>query len=79
LALSCPITAEVFEAPVVTVADGHTYEQKAIEKWLGMGHSRSPTTSLPLPTTTTIPNTALRLALQQLLAGSHQAASVEGT
>jgi hypothetical protein len=74
LTVSCPITAEMYEWPVVTVADGHSYERDAIAKWFSLGSPRSPTTSLPLPTTKTIPNTALRLAVQEvrlrLLAGS---------
>jgi|GEM_PF-2281286 len=42
----CPITQELMVDPVFT-ADGHTYERKAIEKWLE-AHDTSPKTNLLL-------------------------------
>ena len=32
--LLCPITREIFSDPVVTTADGHTYEREAIGQWV---------------------------------------------
>ena len=49
--------------PVITVADGHSYERAAIKRWLKAGHRRSPISNLPLETTRTLPNHALRRAV----------------
>lgn len=43
---NCPITLEPFEEPVLAI-DGHTYEKKAIKKWLKQGKT-SPLTNEPL-------------------------------
>jgi len=42
----CPITLELMRIPV-TLSDGHTYEKKAIKKWL-QKHDTSPLTGLLL-------------------------------
>ena len=40
---NCPITLERFKDPVMLVADGHTYERAALERWL-MRSDLSPAT-----------------------------------
>ncbi|KAK9829566.1 hypothetical protein WJX72_006523 [[Myrmecia] bisecta] len=66
-AVSCPITQEVMQDPVVC-ADGHTYERIAIAAWLKV-HDTSPMTNEPLEHKRLIPNVAVRqvvgLFLQQ--------------
>ncbi len=42
----CPITQELMEDPVIA-ADGHSYDRKAITKWL-QGHHTSPLTNQKL-------------------------------
>jgi hypothetical protein len=56
---SCPISQEVMRDPV-TLSDGHSYERRAIERWLLSGHSTSPMTGALLQDTTVVPNHALR-------------------
>lgn len=46
--------------PVITLADGHSYERSAIEGWLREGIRISPTTGLDLKNTKLVPNRALR-------------------
>jgi hypothetical protein len=62
-AFFCPITNVVMVDPVVT-ADGMTYERRAIEAWFAQGHNTSPSTGLPLTSTSVAPNHALRNAIQ---------------
>ena len=47
-------------------ADGFTYEAEAIKDWLE-AHDTSPMTNLALPHRATIPNPALRSAIQEHL------------
>jgi hypothetical protein len=54
------------EDPVV-VADGHSYERRAIEAWFARGHRRSPRTNLPLPHPVLVPNRALRGVIGELV------------
>jgi hypothetical protein len=70
----CPITYEVMKEPVVC-ADGHTYEQEAIEEWL-RHHDTSPVTNAVLPIKQTFPNYSLRSAIRDFVA---RAESVEAT
>ena len=59
--LLCPITQEVMVDPVLTAADGHTYERTAIERVLKeQDDPRSPVTGLLLTTRLLVPNVALR-------------------
>ena len=62
-AFVCSITCDVMETPVVAV-DGHSYELAAIKQWLET-HSTSPLTNVELPTTTLVPNVALRKAIEE--------------
>ena len=55
----CPITQELFQTPVVA-SDGHTYEKKAMKKWLDTGNRISPCTGLPLKTKKLIENFTLK-------------------
>jgi hypothetical protein len=55
------------EDPVV-VADGHSYERRAIEAWFARGHRRSPRTNVPLPHPVLLPNHALRGLIAELVA-----------
>jgi hypothetical protein len=61
--LQCPITYALMEDPVVA-ADGHTYERKAIKRWL-QKHSTSPLTNLRLEHKVLVPNFAIRSALEE--------------
>ncbi|KAJ8598637.1 hypothetical protein CTAYLR_003073 [Chrysophaeum taylorii] len=63
-ALTCPLTLEMFEDPVILVGDGHTYERRAIEEWLRT-HSASPLTGIDLPEAgrALIPNLTIRKML----------------
>lgn len=68
--LLCPITQELMLDPVITVADGHSYERAAIRKWLRSHRSkpRAPITNLPLDSVKLLPNDALRRAIALYLA-----------
>ena len=59
----CPISYEVMEDPVL-LEDGHTYDRKSIEAWLG-AHSTSPMTNIRLRSTVLNPNYALRSAIER--------------
>ena len=61
-ALECPITYELFIAPVTLEGDGVVYEREAIENWLRRGNLTSPATGVALEATQTklIPNAAVR-------------------
>ena len=61
-AFACPITQVRMTDPV-TALDGHTYERAAIERWFQQGRLTSPVTNLRLPSTTLVPNHALRAAV----------------
>mmetsp|Transcript_15948 Transcript_15948/g.29199 ORF Transcript_15948/g.29199 Transcript_15948/m.29199 type:complete len:265 (+) Transcript_15948:242-1036(+) len=63
--LLCPISHELMQEPVVT-ADGHTYEKRAIERWL-KNHASSPITGLELSNKVLRPNFALKSALQSYM------------
>jgi hypothetical protein len=60
----CPITREIMVDPVVT-ADGNTYERSAIQRWFSLGHITNPITLLPLENTNIIPNTTLKIMINQ--------------
>lgn len=62
----CPITGERFIDPVITIADGHTYERTAIQSWL-RDHRTSPLTGEYLPNLQIVPNHALRCGLEELV------------
>jgi uncharacterized protein YegL len=59
----CPITLEIMEDPVIC-SDGHTYERKAITRWLSTNNN-SPRTGLPIDRHTLTPNIALRNLIQE--------------
>ena len=59
LQLVCPITAELFEDPVLLVEDGHTYERSAVTAWLEK-HDTSPMSGATLATKTLAPNIRAR-------------------
>ncbi|KAL1529714.1 hypothetical protein AB1Y20_000652 [Prymnesium parvum] len=65
--LMCPITGELMEDPV-TIADGHTFERAAIERWL-QSHDTSPMTGIALPHTQLAPAIALRQLIQEAKEG----------
>ena len=48
-------------------ADGFTYEADALRRWLDSGHDTSPVTNKSLSNRDTIPNHALRSAIQEFL------------
>ena len=59
LQLVCPITAELFEDPVLLVEDGYTYERSAVTAWLEK-HDTSPMSGATLTTRTLAPNIRAR-------------------
>ncbi|CAN6324636.1 unnamed protein product [Urochloa humidicola] len=61
----CPILQKIMRNPHIA-ADGFTYEADAIMDWLE-AHDTSPMTNLALPNRATIPNSALRSAIQEHL------------
>ena len=69
-AFVCPITRAVMERPVVC-ADGHSYEEDAIRRWLARS-ARSPMTNAPLQSTALVPNIALRHAIAEWRTGSEE-------
>ena len=46
-AFMCPITFALMDDPVL-IADGMTYERRAIEQWLQKGNATSPLTGAPV-------------------------------
>lgn len=62
----CPISQVTMRDPQMA-ADGFTYEADAIRDWLDKGHDRSPVTNQTLANCDTIPNIALRSAIQEYL------------
>jgi len=66
----CPITRLILRDPV-TAADGHTYDNDAISRWLA-SHKTSPKTGEDLQSTNLIPNHNLKRLIEDLLAeGGH--------
>ena len=65
VALCCSITQDLMRDPVVT-CDGHTYERKAIEKWLS-AHETSPNTGQTLRHKELAPNVMARGLVQAWL------------
>lgn len=68
----CPISATIMSDPVATV-DGCAYERDYIERWFRERRQSnqaitSPTTGLPLPSTTLMPLLALQRAIEAYLA-----------
>eukprot|EP00434_Breviolum_minutum_P022067 symbB.v1.2.019482.t1/scaffold1594.1/size109923/4 len=68
----CPISATIMSDPVATV-DGCAYERDYIERWFRERRQvnqviTSPTTGLPLPSTTLMPLLALQRAIEAYLA-----------
>nr|TKV95079.1 hypothetical protein SEVIR_9G337300v2 [Setaria viridis] len=61
----CPILQNIMRNPHIA-ADGFTYEADAIKDWLE-ARDTSPMTNLALPSRSTIPNSALRSAIQEHL------------
>jgi len=59
LQLACPITAELFEDPVILVEDGYTYERSAVTAWLEQNDT-SPMSGAALATKTLAPNIRAR-------------------
>jgi hypothetical protein len=64
---SCPITCSLFEDPVITVADGHTYERVAIIEWLKT-HDTSPRTGVKLSSKAVVPNYAMQSLISEIKA-----------
>jgi len=65
-AFLCPITLLIMKDPV-SLRDGHSYENEAIERWFRTGHTTSPVTNLPLGSLTRKRNHALRNAIEEWL------------
>lgn len=66
--LKCPITKDVMEDPVV-LADGHTYERVAIEKWL-QDNKKSPMTGQMLRSKDGRPNHVVKSLIQEWKEGN---------
>ncbi|EDO42355.1 predicted protein [Nematostella vectensis] len=61
----CPITNEIMKHPV-SIADGYTYERRAIKSWLRR-NSNSPMTNEPITDTTLRPNDHLRARIEEFV------------
>jgi hypothetical protein len=61
----CPITLKVMEDPVLA-SDGHSYERKAIERWL-RANNRSPKTNAIMASKTVYPNHGLKSMIEALV------------
>ncbi len=57
----------VMQDPVIA-ADGHTYEQHAVEQWL-LHHTNSQVTCAELPHLRLVPNVTIRSAIRAQLEG----------
>ena len=55
----------------VILADGHTYERHAIERWL-REHGTSPRTNAHLPHREVIPNHSLRNAIEEYMVAARE-------
>ncbi len=64
--LMCPITMKLMMDPVI-LRDGHTYERKAIERWLKK-ENRSPKTNQALETKDVLPNYLAKALIDGLVA-----------
>jgi uncharacterized protein YegL len=62
----CPITLTIMTDPVMA-ADGHSYENRAIQEWL-KNHDTSPVTNLPLSHKHLVSNFALMTAINDYVA-----------
>eukprot|EP00808_Paulinella_micropora_P029352 g15250.t1 len=62
----CPISYTIMMDPV-TLMDGHSYERSVITEWFVRGHTTSPLTGAPLPSTVIKPNFALRASIDRFL------------
>mmetsp|Transcript_145442 Transcript_145442/g.205932 ORF Transcript_145442/g.205932 Transcript_145442/m.205932 type:complete len:232 (+) Transcript_145442:310-1005(+) len=62
--LKCPISGELIDDPVVA-ADGFSYERSYITEWFRRGHTTSPLTGAPLPSTVLTPNQNLRQLIME--------------
>ncbi|XP_062206178.1 U-box domain-containing protein 33-like isoform X2 [Phragmites australis] len=62
----CPISQVIMRDPQVA-ADGFSYEAHALRDWLDSGRNTSPMTKRALPNRDTVPNHALRSAIQEYL------------
>ncbi|KFK42517.1 hypothetical protein AALP_AA1G004700 [Arabis alpina] len=58
----CPITKDIMRSPHVA-ADGYTYEEEEIKRWLSRGGDKSPMTNLMLENHNLTPNHILRTAI----------------
>lgn len=64
----CPITDEIMQDPVISIADGYSYERSSIDHWFSIMHRmNSPMTNVVVWTNLTIPNKALRFAINELI------------
>ena len=63
-AFICPLTLEVMEDPLMD-RRGMNFERRAIVEWLGRGNTTCPLTREPLKYSNLIPNSQLRLRIEQ--------------
>ncbi|TKW07445.1 hypothetical protein SEVIR_7G307300v4 [Setaria viridis] len=61
--LLCPISLQPMQDPV-TAPTGITYDRRAIERWLAVGHATCPVTGQPLALADLTPNHTLRRLIQ---------------
>lgn len=67
--LTCPLSRELFDDPVLLLADSRSYERCRIEAWLAR-HGASPVNQAPARPTDLIPNLALRAAADAFRGGA---------
>lgn len=60
----CPISGDVMEEPV-TIASGHTFDLKSIQKYFADGNTDCPVTRSPLPSLDLLPNDDMSRAIDE--------------
>lgn len=69
--LKCPVTQELFTDPVILSQTGYTYDRPAIDRWLRQKFPPTdPSSNVELWTTETVPNWALRDAVNEWCAAN---------
>ena len=72
--LRCPISCDLFDDPVLLSQTGHTYDRVSIERWLRQkSPPTDPASNVELHSTATVPNWALRDAVNEWCAQNGRA------
>eukprot|EP00210_Caulerpa_lentillifera_P000076 g72.t1 len=75
--LSCPITKEIMEDPVILVQSGVTYDRSAIEEWLSKENTTDPVTQIELTSGELVPNRTVKDICQSFMEESGSFSSTD--